>query len=118
MVILTLVFLVLSMSARVRLTPGVSDYDRNGNLIEPERFKFRERGSKSHPSGLGYQTTRNGAVMRTNQPTGYAVDVRMYNDDPDYAWVYVSGGPDDVAIVEKMPCDEVKAFISKYTGRS
>jgi hypothetical protein len=94
------------MSARP--TPGVDDYDKDMNLIEPERFQFRD------VRRVAYERTPNGAVMRTDWATGYAVDVRAYNDDPNCVWVFIDGP--DGSVAEKMPREQVDSFVARHTG--
>jgi hypothetical protein len=95
---------------RTKPTPGVSDYDKNMNLKEPERFTFRD------VRRVKYERTRNGAAVRTDWGNGYAVDVRGYVDDPENVWVFINC-PDGENIGEKVPKDQVDSFIARHTGK-
>ena len=95
----------------MKRTPGVDDYDRHGNLKDPERFL---------PPGVKYaemQPTSNGHVMRTDGYDGYDVDIRQFNGDGDCVWVYITGGPNDISTADKMPRSQVSAYVTRHTGR-
>ena len=100
------------MKAIMKRTPGVDDYDRHGNLKDPERFAL-----PSHTKYAEIQPTANGVVMRTDGTDGYDVDVRSFRGDGDCVWVYITGGPNDISTAEKMPRSQVQRYVARVTGK-
>jgi hypothetical protein len=100
------------VKAIMKRTPGVDDYDRHGNLKEPERF-----GLPPYTKYAEMQPTKNGTVMRTDGTDGYDVDTRHFRGDGDCVWVYITNEAKGISTAEKMPQSQVQAYVRRVTGR-